>query len=125
MTNNAKIAIIEDDVPIQELYAFKLKHEGLDVKVAGDGEAGLKLIQDFLPDLILLDLMMPIKSGEDVLVELRKSDWGKDTKVIILTNLSEAQAPTRLKDYNVARYVIKAHYTPQQVVDIVREVLAS
>ena len=66
---------------------------------------------------------MPVKNGEDMLEELRQFDWGKDIKVIILTNISKDEAPQKLRLLNVDRYVVKAHYTPKQVVDIVKEVI--
>lgn len=94
-------------------------------EVAGDGEVGLTMVKKFMPDLILLDLLMPIKSGEDMLEDLRKFDWAKEIKVIILTNISKDEAPSKLRLLNVDRYIVKAHYTPQQVIDIVREVMAS
>jgi DNA-binding response OmpR family regulator len=120
-----KIAVIEDDESIKDLYVFKLKKEGFDVKFAIDGVAGLSLTEDFRPALILLDLMMPEMTGEDMLEELRKFDWAREIKVIILTNISKDEAPSKLRLLNVDRYIIKAHYTPKQVVDIVREVLKS
>lgn len=120
-----KVAVIEDNIPIQELYTFKLKLEGFEVRSAGDGEAGFTMVKEFMPDLILLDLLMPIKNGEDMLEDLRKFDWAKDIKVIILTNISKDEAPSKLRLLNVDRYIVKAHYTPKQVINIVREVLAS
>jgi DNA-binding response OmpR family regulator len=118
-----KIAVIEDDVPIKDLYVFKLNKEGFDVQSAEDGDQGLELIKTFKPDLILLDLLMPIKNGEDMLEELRQFDWAKDIRVIVLTNISKDEAPSKLRLLNVDRYIVKAHYTPQQIVDIVRQVL--
>lgn len=123
MKNKAKVAVIEDDIPIKELYEFKLNKEGFEVRTAGDGEEGLELIKTFRPDLILLDLLMPKKNGEDMLEELRQFDWAKDIRVIILTNISKDEAPSKLRILNVDRYIVKAHYTPKQVVDIVRKVL--
>lgn len=123
MKNKAKVAVIEDDIPIKELYEFKLNKEGFEVRTAEDGEEGLELIKTFRPDLILLDLLMPKKNGEDMLEELRQFDWAKDIRVIILTNISKDEAPSKLRILNVDRYIVKAHYTPKQVVDIVRKVL--
>lgn len=119
-----KIAVIEDDVPIKEIYVFKLKKEGFDVRAAENGVEGLELVKSFKPDLILLDLLMPVKNGEDMLEEMRKFDWAKNIKVIILTNISKDEAPSKLRLLNVDRYIVKAHYTPHQVVDMVRKVLA-
>ncbi len=120
-----KVAVIEDDTPIRELYNFKLNKEGFDVRVAENGTTGLELVTEFKPDLILLDLMMPEMTGDDMLEQLRKNDWAKNIRVIVLTNISKDEAPSKLRLLNVDRYIVKAHYTPQQVVDIVKEVLAS
>lgn len=119
-----KIVIVEDDAPIREIYEFKLKLEDFDVRTANDGVEGLKVIQDFKPALVLLDLKMPNLSGEDMLEKLRTYSWGANIRVLVLTNISKDEAPAKLRLLNVDRYIVKAHYTPQQIVDIVRKVLA-
>lgn len=118
-----KIAVIEDDHSIASMYEFKLKHCGFEVKIAPDGQEGLALAGSFLPDLILLDLMMPVMPGDEMLEKLRQTDWGANIRVIVLTNLSKDEAPHGLRFLDVDRYVVKAHHTPTQVVDIVQEVL--
>lgn len=118
-----KIAVIEDDVSIASMYKMKLLRADYDVKMAYDGASGLKLVEVFKPDLILLDLLMPVMSGEDMLEKLRATDWGSKIRVIVLTNISKDEAPAKLRLLNVDRYIVKAHYTPKQVVEIVREVL--
>lgn len=119
----SKIAIIEDDLPIADMYRLKLERLGDVVKIAHDGESGYKLVEKFKPDLILLDLLMPIMTGEDMLEKLRATDWGSKIRVIILTNISKDEAPSKLRLLNVDRYIVKAHYTPTQVMEIVNEVL--
>ena|ERR1700722_252875 len=123
--SKARVAVIEDDVQIKDLYVFKLEKDGFNVKSAGDGASGLKLVEDFKPVLILLDLMMPEMTGDEMLAKLRAKSWGKNIKVIILTNISKDEAPSKLRSLNVDRYIVKAHYTPKQVVEIAKEVLAS
>jgi DNA-binding response OmpR family regulator len=118
-----KIAIIEDELPIAEMYRFKLNNEGFLVSIAHNGEEGLSLCKTFTPDLILLDIKMPIMSGDIMLEKLRSTKWGSTIKVIVLTNISKDEAPTRLRMLNVDRYVVKAHHTPKQILDIVYEVL--
>ncbi len=118
-----KIAIIEDDVSLQEMYKFSLENAGFTVGIASDGVEGLSLLQSFMPDLILLDLMMPNMSGDEMLVKLRAQPWGATMPVLILTNISEGEAPKTLANLNVERYIIKAHTTPHQVVEIVRKTL--
>jgi two-component system alkaline phosphatase synthesis response regulator PhoP len=119
-----KILIVEDDPQIQQIYEFKLEKSSFDVRTAANGEMGLAEAEAFTPDLILLDLRMPIMSGDTMLEQLRSKDWGADMRVIILTNISKDEAPRSLGFLGVDRYVVKAHHTPSQVVEIVREVLA-
>jgi len=120
-----KICIIEDDKTIAAMYQFKLERRDYEVRVAHDGREGLKLIKDFAPAIVLLDLRMPVMNGDDMLERLRATAWGGDIRVIILTNISKAEAPQKLRFLNVDRYVVKAHHTPAQVVNIVDEVLAT
>lgn len=110
-------------MPIQLMYKMKLEREGFIVAVAANGYEGLDLAQRFRPDLILLDLRMPQMDGAEMLTRLRATEWGSGIRVIILTNISRNEAPQALRFLDVERYIVKAHYTPSQVVAIVREVL--
>ena len=118
-----KIAIIEDDHSILEMYTLKFEVEDFEVVTALDGEAGLELIEETKPDLILLNLMMPKMDGAHMLKELRNKPWGKNIPVIILTNISGDEAPEILSELNVIDYIIKANSTPQAVLDKVKSVL--
>jgi len=118
-----KIIIIEDDYAIAAMYGFKLRASGYQIATAYNGTDGLALAGSFLPDLILLDLMMPEMNGDELLQKLRETDWGANMRVIILTNLSKDEAPHGLRLLNVDRYIVKAHHTPSQVVDVVKDVL--
>jgi DNA-binding response OmpR family regulator len=118
-----KIAIIEDELPIQSMYRLKLERDGFEVATASNGRTGLELLQDFRPDLVLLDLRMPEMSGDELLSRLRSTDWGADIRVVILTNISRNEAPQALRFLHVDHYIVKAHYTPSQVVAVVKSVL--
>ncbi|MFZ2513766.1 MAG: response regulator [Candidatus Saccharimonadales bacterium] len=118
-----KIAVVEDEVAIRRLYETKFRLEGFTVLTAGDGAAGYRLLKNEQPDVVLLDLRMPGMQGEELLAKVRAQDWGASMRVIILTNLSRDEAPSSLRFLHVDRYIVKAHYTPSQVVDVVREVL--
>lgn len=115
-----KIAIVEDDQTIAQMYRIKFETEGYTVELAGDGKQGLELAESFKPDIILLDLMMPEMTGDEMLAKMRATDWGKNIKVIILTNVSTDEASPKIKDLQVEGFIVKAHYTPQQVVDMVK-----
>lgn len=120
---SVKILIVEDDEPIRNLYALKLRQEGYDIITAENGSVGFKLARQHVPDMILLDLRMPVMSGDEMLAKLRATDWGSSIRVIILTNISKNEAPHALRFYHVDRYIVKVHQTPSQVVAMVREVL--
>ena len=115
--------IVEDELAIQQMYKQKLEIDGFEVHVAGNGELGLLQASTLMPDIILLDLRMPIMAGDEMLAKLRGTTWGSGIRVIILTNISRDEAPSALRFLNVDRYIVKAHHTPSQVVGIVREVL--
>ena len=123
-TPHFKVAIIEDEPSILEMYRLKLENSGYSVKTATNGKDGLTLIKQFDPDIVLLDLKMPYVSGEEMLSSLRSEPWGSNVHVIILTNVSKDEAPNALRFLHVDRYIVKAHHTPAQVAEIVKEVLA-
>lgn len=120
-----KIAIVEDDLAISQMYRLKFEAEGYDVAVAENGEVGLELIEKFSPDVVLLDMMMPLMNGDEVLKHMRDSDWGKDTTVLILTNMGKEEAPASLAALDVHSYIVKAEMTPKQVAERVKQALSS
>jgi DNA-binding response OmpR family regulator len=118
-----KIAIIEDDQTISQMYRMKFQSDGFDVQMASNGRLGVALVEEFGPDIVLLDLQMPEMDGAEALTEIRKHDWGKDIPVIILTNMGEEESPAALKKLGVESYIVKADLTPSQVVARVKETL--
>jgi DNA-binding response OmpR family regulator len=118
-----KIAIIEDDAAIHQMYRMKFETEGFDVQLASNGKSGIELVKKFNPDIVLLDLQMPEVDGLEALRAIRSSKQNKQTPVIILTNLGEEESPKELKDLGANGYIVKADYTPRQVVLKVKETL--
>ncbi|MFZ2125247.1 MAG: response regulator [Candidatus Saccharimonadales bacterium] len=118
-----KIAIIEDDQVISQMYRMKFEADGFDVQLARNGKIGVALVESFKPDMILLDLQMPEMNGADALEIIRKNDWGKNIPVIILTNLGEEESPKHLRSLGIHSYIVKANLTPRQVVQRVKEAL--
>jgi len=118
-----RIAIIEDDPVISQMYRMKFEADDFEVQLADNGERGVALVETFKPDLILLDLQMPKMDGTEALTEIRKHPWGKDIPVIILTNLGEEEAPKALRALGIHSYIVKADLTPKQVVGRVKETL--
>jgi two-component system phosphate regulon response regulator PhoB len=120
-----QIAIIEDDQAIAQMYRFKFEAEGFTVETAENGKRGLALAESMTPDIILLDLMMPEMTGDKMLELMRKTAWGKDIKVIILTNVGEQELPPHVKELGVSGIILKADMTPRQVAEMVKKQLGS
>lgn len=118
-----KVAIVEDDQAISQMYRIKFLAENFDVETAENGRLGLELCEKMKPDIILLDLMMPEMTGDQMLTELRKTTWGKDTKVIILTNMGEQEIPESVKKQGVSAVILKADMTPRQVTELVKKTI--
>jgi len=119
-----KVAIIEDDQAISQMYRIKFEAEGYTVETAENGKLGLALVEQMKPDIILLDLMMPIMTGEEMLAKLRKMPWGKDIKVIVLTNRGEQEIPTEVRQLGITSLILKADMTPRQVAELVKNKLS-
>jgi DNA-binding response OmpR family regulator len=117
---STKIAIIEDDAAISQMYRIKFEAEGYVVETAENGKLGLALAESMKPNIILLDLMMPIMTGEEMLAKLRKTEWGKSIKVIILTNRGEQEIPESVRSLGVDAIILKAAMTPRQVAELVK-----
>ena len=124
MSVSTKIAIIEDDPVISQMYLMKFEADGFDVQRAENGRLGIALVEQMKPDLILLDLHMPEMDGSEALAEIRKNTWGKTVPVIVLTNLGEEEAPKNLHSLGIHSYIVKADLTPRQVVQRVKEALS-
>lgn len=118
-----KIAIVEDDQAIAQMYRFKFEAEGFTVETAENGALGLELAKSLKPDIILLDLMMPEMNGDEMLEKLRATPWGKNIKVVILTNKGEQEIPPRVKELGVTAVILKADMTPRQVAELVQNKL--
>lgn len=120
-----KIAIVEDDQTISQMYRVKFESEGFIVEVANGGVLGLEMVEEMKPDILLLDLMMPDMNGDEMLTKMRQQPWGKKIKVIILTNMGEQEAPPSIKGLDVLDFIVKAEMTPRQVAERVKQKLAS
>lgn len=118
-----KIAIIEDDQTISQMYRMKFEADGFEVQLASDGKRGVALVESFKPDIILLDIQMPEMSGDEALSRIRAHEWGKEIPVIILTNMGQEESPKSLASLDVSSYIVKADLTPSQVVAHVKTTL--
>ncbi|MBI2439556.1 MAG: response regulator [Candidatus Moranbacteria bacterium] len=118
-----KVCVIDDDDNIREIYIMKFNLEGFDVSAAKNGEEGLKVIREKKPDIILLDLQMPVKDGMEVLEELKNDEALSRIPVIILSNVDSEEAFHEVGKFETRFYLIKSLTDPQKAVDYVREVL--
>lgn len=123
MNKKPSIVLVEDDDFISEMYAIKFK-DGYDLHVARDGAEGFALIQKVKPDIVLLDIILPQLDGFEVLARLKQEPAVKDIPVLLLTNLGQQQNVKKGLRLGAVDYIIKAHYTPSEVVDKVKRVLA-
>jgi two-component system phosphate regulon response regulator PhoB len=121
----AKILLVEDDVNLREIYSARFAAEAYQVITASDGEEALATAVREKPDLIVLDVMMPKISGFDVLDILRSTPETKDTKVIMMTALSQDTDRQRGEALGVNKYLIKSQVTLEDVVNSVKEQLAA
>lgn len=97
------------------MYRLKFASAGIELPAAPDGKKGLELAMDLRPDLLLLDLHLPWFRGDQILEILRRYDWGRRMKVLILSNMDKQRAPERLHQLGYDQYIIKAHKTPGEV----------
>ena len=119
------ILFIEDDKPIAEMYSRILEREGYHVEFAYNGRDGLEKAQAKTYDLILLDIMMPEKTGIEVLHELRGEDGtgAPGTKIVILTNLAQDKTSQEALKAQADGYIIKADIVPSQLAGIVGKLI--
>jgi len=115
----ATVLIVDDDPVIAMMYGLGLERAGYSVLVAKDGQAGLELALKALPDLILLDVRMPILDGIEVLTKLAADPATRDIPVVMLSNYSEPALVKRLLSLGAKEYLVKIETTPAGVAEVV------
>lgn len=118
-----KILLVEDDPLLQDIYLTKFKEIGFEVSLAPDGEKVLPQLQRAKPNVMLLDIVLPLKDGWEVLSEVRKDQRWNDVKIVVLSNIGEAKDIEKGFALGADLYLIKAHYTPSQVVGEINKLL--
>jgi DNA-binding response OmpR family regulator len=124
MTEHPFIIVAEDDRFYSSVFKTKLAKEGFEVAIAENGEAALEAVRARRPDLLLLDLIMPVKDGFGVLKELRADDKLKDLKVVVVTNLSQDEDKQRVTALGALDYVVKANVSINEMVAIIKKHMA-
>lgn len=118
-----KVLLVEDDPFLIDIYTTKLKEVGFKIDVAQDGPSALKFLKDKNPDLLVLDIVLPHLDGWEVLGKIRKQDKFKKLPIIVLSNLGQRQEVKKGLDLGATKYLIKAHYTPTQIVKEIKKAL--
>lgn len=117
------ILIVEDDPFLIDIYTTKLKEVGFKIEVVKEGDEVLPKLKEKLPDLLLLDIVLPQVDGWEILRQIKEENSLKDLKIIILSNLGQKSEIEKGLKLGAARYLIKAHYTPSEIVEEIRKVL--
>lgn len=123
MPKKRSILLVEDDEFLAELYATKLNLENFTVTLAVDGEKGLKMIKETVPDLILLDIILPKMDGFEILKKIKTDKVLKKIPVILLTNLSQKDEVKKGLALGADDYLIKAHFMPSEVVKKIKQII--
>jgi DNA-binding response OmpR family regulator len=123
MDKKKKVMIVEDDTVLANALSTVLQNEGYELSLATDGEEAERMILQELPDLILLDLLLPIKNGFEVLKVMRQNPSTKDISVVILTNFEQETSISEGKKLGAKDYIVKANVDIQNIPEIVRKYL--
>lgn len=118
-----KVLIIEDDSYISDMYRIKFESENFETNIAKNGTKGIEFLEKEIPNIILLDIVMPQIDGFSVLKIIKKDKRLEKVPVILLTNLSQRENIERGFDLGADGYIIKAHFTPLEVVKKIKETL--
>lgn len=118
-----KILFIEDEAVMQKAVDEFLKVNGYETIAALDGEIGVNLAQSQLPDLILLDIVLPKKDGFAVFKELKENEKTKSIPIIVLTNLSQMADVSKMVELGSTRYLVKSEQSLQDILDIIKKTL--
>lgn len=118
-----KVVIVEDNVALADIYKTRLEILGYKCFTAYDGVEALSIIEREVPQLVLLDLMVPKIAGDQILAKIRSSSWGKNIKVLIVSNLNEADAPAGLREQGIEGYAVKANLTNDMLDRFVDQIL--
>ena len=115
-----KILIVDEDPALQKALRESLEESGFEVSIAEDGQAGLDMALQNHPDLILLDIVLPVMDGMTTLSKLRENEWGKNVSVILLTNLDDATKAAKAVENGVFDFLVKSQWSINDVVERVK-----
>jgi len=117
------ILLVEDDPYITDIYSIKLKEAGFLIDVAVAGQDCLRKIEEKIPDLLLLDIVLPDIDGWEILRKIQNNDKLKNLKVVVLSNLGQKEEVEKAIKLGATKYLIKARYTPSEVVKEIKKII--
>jgi len=117
------ILLVEDDPFLIDIYSTKLKEHNYCVTVAKDGEDAINKTNEIIPDLVLLDIVLPKLDGIEVLKAIKTNPKTKDVKVVVLSNLSQTYEVSKALEIGAVSYLIKSHYSPSDVMQEIKKFL--
>jgi len=120
----AKILIIEDDPLMSRMYQKVFGFEGYEVETARNGQEGIEKIKTVNPTIVLLDIMMPVMNGLEVLDRVKADEQTKHIPIVMLTNLAGLQDAETALSKGAVKYIVKSEHEPKQVVDMIKEIIA-
>jgi DNA-binding response OmpR family regulator len=117
------ILLVEDDPFLIDIYTTKLKEAGFSVEVAATGEEALNKVKEKKPSLVILDIVLPQVDGWEILRQIKTGKGSDNLKVIILSNLGQKEEVEKGIKLGATKYLIKAHFTPSQVVEEIKKII--
>ena len=121
MPDGTKILLVDDDDFLLDMYSTKFKEEGFEVDIASSGEEALTKLRKNSYPVVLLDIVMPGLDGFEVLSRIKKENLAQESVIIVLSNLGQKEDIERGLELGAKDYVIKAHFTPHEVVDKIEQ----
>lgn len=118
-----QILLVEDDPFLIDIYSQKLEKAGFKIEVVKNGENALQVLQKRKPDLLVLDIVLPGIEGWEILRKIKKDPHLSDLKVMVLSNLGQKEEVEKGLKLGADKYLIKAHYTPSEVVKEIKKIL--
>jgi len=118
-----KILIVEDDEPLRNLYSVLMNEAGMQTILAKNGAEAITKALDNKPDIILMDVMLPDITGHEAVEKIRLDGWGKNAKIIFLTNRTDAESVYKAVEQGGDEYIIKAHTSNKELLNMVRSSL--
>lgn len=119
-----KVLLAEDDIQLVDMYSRKFELDGFETLVAEDGQKAIDTLEDgFMPDVVVLDVMMPIVNGLEVLKYIKDKPTLQDIIVVMLTNLSDEKTAETIYELGATEYLVKAELTPLEVSNKIKELI--